>query len=64
MQRADLASGIERQQVLLEAEQRLLDAHVIIPLYYYVSRHLVKPNVRGFENNLMDVHLSRWIGLE
>lgn len=64
MQRADRAEGIARQQLLLEAEQRLLDAQVIIPLYYYVSRHLVKSNVQGFEDNLMDVHLSRWIGLE
>lgn len=64
MDRADLDTGMARQALLHEAEQRLLDAQVIIPLYYYVSRHLVKPNVRGFEDNLMDVHLSRWIRLE
>lgn len=64
MQEAALDIGPDRQARLLEAEQRVLDAQVIIPLYYYVSRHLVKPEVRGFEDNLMDVHLSRWLELE
>ena len=56
--------GSKRWQTLKEAEQKVIDAHVIIPLYYYVSRHLVKPNVRGYEDNLMDIHLSRWLSLE
>ncbi|MEN1726990.1 MAG: peptide ABC transporter substrate-binding protein [Pseudomonadota bacterium] len=64
MRRADQQSGEARQSLLFEAEQRVLDAQVIVPLYYYVSRHLVKPDVRGFEDNLMDVHLSRWLWLE
>jgi len=62
--RADTASGPDRLDLLVEAEQRLLDDQVIVPLYYYVSRHLVKPEVRGFEDNLMDVHLSRWLWLD
>lgn len=53
-----------RWQTLKEAESRLMGAHVIIPLYYYVSRHLVNPDVRGFEDNLMDIHLTRWLSLE
>jgi oligopeptide transport system substrate-binding protein len=64
MQRADLESGTTRQALLRQAEQRVLDEQVIVPLYYYVSRHLVKPDVRGFEDNLMDIHLSRWLSLE
>jgi oligopeptide transport system substrate-binding protein len=64
MQRADLAAGAPRLALLQQAEQRLLDEQVIVPLYYYVSRHLVKPDVRGFEDNLMDIHLSRWLSLE
>ncbi len=64
MLEADLETGGARQALLYRAEQRLLDAQVIIPLYYYVSRHLVKPDIRGFEDNPMDVHLSRWISLE
>ncbi|MEM1080265.1 MAG: peptide ABC transporter substrate-binding protein [Pseudomonadota bacterium] len=53
----------ERQALLHQAEQRLLDQQAIIPLYYYVSRHLVHPDVRGYEDNPMDIHLSRWLSL-
>lgn len=63
MRRASRLRGDERLETLREAEQRLLDEQVIVPLYYYVSRHLVDPNVRGFEDNPMDIHLSRWMSL-
>ena len=53
----------ERQQLLFDAEQRMLDQQAIIPLYYYVSRHLVHPDIRGYEDNPMDIHLSRWLSL-
>ena len=36
----------------------------VIPLYYYVSRHLVHPTVVGYENNVRDIHLSRYLELE
>jgi oligopeptide transport system substrate-binding protein len=36
----------------------------VIPLYYYVSRHLVRPGVSGYEDNLRDIHLSRYLRLE
>ena len=26
----------------------------IIPLYYYVSKHMIKPWVRGHQSNIMD----------
>ena len=56
--------GAARLQTLVAAEQRLLDRHAIIPLYYYVSRHLVDPRLVGWEDNAMDIHLSRWLDLE
>ena len=61
---AGQAHGEERLGLLRRAEERLLEQHVIIPLYFYVSRHLVKPGVGGFEDNVMDIHLSRWLWLE
>lgn len=64
MAQAETLAGHQRLAVLREAEERLLAEHVIIPLYHYVSRHLVKPEVRGFEDNVMDIHLSRWLWLE
>lgn len=48
-----------RAKLLEEAERRLLSAHAVLPLYYYVSRHLVKPDIGGWRSNVMDRHYSR-----
>ncbi len=64
LERAAGRHGGRRLELLWQAEQRLLDEHAIIPLYYYVSRHLVSPGVRGWQDNAMDIHLSRWLALE
>ncbi|WP_376694727.1 peptide ABC transporter substrate-binding protein [Wenzhouxiangella sp. EGI_FJ10305] len=63
MRRSGNQRGEDRLETLRQAERRLLDQQVIVPLYYYVSRHLVDSRVRGFEDNPMDIHLSRWISL-
>jgi oligopeptide transport system substrate-binding protein len=46
----------KRMQMLERAERILLDQLPIIPIYYYVSKNLVKPYVRGWYNNLQDLH--------
>jgi len=61
MARAGEAGDGGRQLLLQQAEARLLENMPVIPLYYYVSRHLVKPEVTGFEENARDVHLSRYL---
>ena len=43
-------------QLLAEAERLLMDELPILPIYFYVSRNLVKPYVRGFYNNIQDYH--------
>lgn len=43
------------------AEARLLSDNAVIPLYFYVSKHLVSPEVSGFEANALDVHPSRYL---
>lgn len=53
----------KREQMLEEAERSLLADHAIIPIYYYVTRHLVKPWVRGYTGNLMDHHYSKDLSL-
>ena len=57
-------SGAERAALLASAERRLLDDHPIIPLYFYVSKHLVNSRVRGFEDNALDRHPSRYLSIE
>ena len=42
--------------IFRKAERVLMDELPILPLYYYVSKNLVKPHVRGFYNNVQDFH--------
>ncbi len=53
-----------RHQILQRAEQQLLNDMPMIPLYYYVSRHLVNPRVSGYMANTLDIHLSRYLNLQ
>ncbi len=46
----------KRTEILQSAERLLMDEMPIIPIYYYVSRNVVRPRVRGFYNNLQDLH--------
>jgi oligopeptide transport system substrate-binding protein len=48
-----------RLALLAEAEALLLEEQPIIPLYFPVTRRLVKPRVKGWVPNPMDVHPSR-----
>ena len=43
------------------AEAAMLADNPIIPLYFYVSKHLVSPDVSGFESNVLDRHPSRYL---
>jgi oligopeptide transport system substrate-binding protein len=47
---------VKRIEILQSAERLLMDEMPIIPIYYYVSRNVVRPRVRGFYNNLQDLH--------
>jgi len=50
-----------RFALLREAEEILLDQVPTIPIYTYSQFHLVDPRVRGWEMNLRNTHLSRWV---
>jgi len=55
--------SVTRSQYMHEAELHLLDASPIIPLYFFVSKHLVSPRVTNYESNILDVHRSQHIEL-
>jgi oligopeptide transport system substrate-binding protein len=57
------AATAERMELLRKAESVLIQDMPVIPLYYYVSRHLVNTRITGFEDNVRDVHLSRYLGI-
>lgn len=48
-----------RTKLLQGAEQLALSEYPVIPLYFYVSTHLVRGSVGGWEDNVMDIHLSK-----
>ena len=50
-----------KQQLTENAENILLHDLPVIPLYYYVSRHLVNTKIAGFEDNVADRHLSKYL---
>lgn len=52
-----------RAAKLREAEAHLLAAHAILPIYFYTSKHLVRPEVGGFEANPLDRHPTRFLTL-
>jgi len=64
MEQAGQAAAGSRQSLLQRAESRLLQNMPVIPLYYYVSRHLVRTDVNGFVDNTRGVHLSRYLSKE
>lgn len=54
----------QRAARLAEAEQRLFAQTPAIPLYFYVSKHLVSPRVRGWTDHLLDYHYSKDLSLQ
>ena len=50
---------IRRMQQLAEAEGILLEDQPVVPLFFYVSRRVVKPWVKGWDNSLLDYHPTR-----
>lgn len=53
----------KRRELLQQAEGVALKDHPLIPLYFYVSKHLVKPQVQGWYDNVMNVVYSRDLSL-
>jgi oligopeptide transport system substrate-binding protein len=52
-----------RRELLQEAERMMLADQPLAPLYFYVNKHLVKPYVRGWHQNVMNVIYSKDLSL-
>ena len=60
LQQAAREVDVEKRRLTLEeAERVLLAAHPLIPLYFYVNKHLVSPRVRGWYDNVLNVVYSK-----
>ncbi|MEZ5476934.1 MAG: peptide ABC transporter substrate-binding protein [Thiolinea sp.] len=44
----------KREALLQQAERELLDSNSILPIYYYVTAHLINPAFKGLNGNVMD----------
>ncbi len=53
-----------RRALLEEAERLMLADHPLLPIYFYVNKHLVKPYVSGWSDNVMNVQYSKDLRLD
>jgi oligopeptide transport system substrate-binding protein len=58
------ADTAKRRALLEEAERVLLRDHGIMPIYFYVNKRLVKPEVKGWYDNVMNVVYSKDLSFE
>jgi oligopeptide transport system substrate-binding protein len=61
---AAVSPGDARAAYLAAAERQLLADVPLIPLYFYVSKHLVAPRVEGWYDNVMNVTYSKDLALQ
>jgi oligopeptide transport system substrate-binding protein len=54
---------LARSALLEEAERVMLADHPLLPIYFYVNKHLVKPQVLGWYDNVMNVVYSKDLAL-
>ena len=63
--RALRGTGLDRLQVLGEAEERLLQDAVILPLSHLVTYSLIDlQRISGWSPNLLDIHPFRYLGFK
>ncbi|MFA5941553.1 MAG: peptide ABC transporter substrate-binding protein [Sinimarinibacterium sp.] len=60
---AATADAGARAELLAQAEAKVLADAPVIPIYFYVSKHLVHPRVRGWTDNVLDYHYSKDLSL-
>jgi oligopeptide transport system substrate-binding protein len=54
----------KRGELLKQAEQTALEEFAIIPIWHSVTGNLVRPYVKGWEDNPVDTHRTRWITID
>jgi oligopeptide transport system substrate-binding protein len=63
-QAANETDAQRRRGTLQEAERVMIDDQPLIPLYFYVAKHLVNPRIRGWYDNSMNVVYSKHLAKE
>ncbi|WP_210341568.1 peptide ABC transporter substrate-binding protein [Methylopila capsulata] len=60
----DIADPAARLATLGKAEAILVDEQPMIPILFYASKALVSHRLKGWEDNVMDIHPTRYLRLE
>ncbi|MGH8166307.1 MAG: peptide ABC transporter substrate-binding protein, partial [Woeseiaceae bacterium] len=60
---AEQTDAEQRRLYMEEAERVLLSDHPVIPIYFFVSKHLVRPEVGDWGDNVLDYHYSQHLRL-
>lgn len=55
------ADSEARRELLQAAERQLLEDMPVLPMYFYTSRRLVRPELVGWQGNVMDQQPSRYM---
>jgi ABC-type oligopeptide transport system substrate-binding subunit len=58
---ANQTDATRRRFFLEEADRVLLADQPVLPIYFYVSKHLVSPRIRGWGDNVLDYHYSQYL---
>ena len=58
------ADKAKRLDILSEAESKLLEDLPILPIYYYVTKNLLRPWVKGFYPNIQNVHPLKFVWID
>jgi len=65
MQRAAEQTDLDARRLYLEeAERVMLADHPTIPIYFYLSRHLVSTEIEGWGDNVLDYHYSQHLSFK
>ncbi len=54
----------KRAKLMHDAEKDFIDSFSLIPIYYYVTKRLVSPKVKGYNINVMDHSRSKYMWIE
>ncbi len=65
MEKASRTADLDaRAKLMAEAEAIAMADQPVMPIYYYVSKNLVAPHVKGWVDTIRDVHRTRYLKVE
>lgn len=65
MARADQEPDpVKRAAFIARAEHIMLEDAPVAPIFFYVNKNLVRPEITGWVDNLLDHHRTRWLCLK